>query len=355
VGMAYGSEDTDVELSAVTEEALAWHTRLTSGEATETDWAKHAEWLAADPVHMDEFIAIQEAFERVDAAAPAVVTHYAKFPDSSAKSINTKTGFLAGLLDWSFIRARPALAGGFAFAVIALVIAGTLGVKYLSGPDMVRYATLTGEVRHVTMPDGSTADLDTDTELFVAFSDNERLTKLAHGRAIFDVEHNPQRPFVVQANGRDVKVLGTKFEVAAREDRLSVAVVRGLVGVTADKTTSTTATQVPAGEKLVFSASASAPRREMIDPQDVGTWTDRRLTFDEAPLSDVVVEINRYFPGNPFRVEGSDLAAMRFTGSLYLDDEDAIAHNLSSFMSLSYRRDGDNFVMQRSVPGKTDN
>ncbi len=360
--MAYRSDNIDLELSGIAEEALAWHTRLASPEASEEDWAAHADWLAADPAHLDEFISIQEVFERAQVTAPAVQDHYAQGQAAGtpiarpARSADAKSGFLAGLFDFSFVRARPALAGGFAFALLALVIAGTFGVKYLGGPEMTRYATLTGEVRQITLPDGSTADLDTNSELFVAYSGDTRLTKLTHGRAVFDVRHDPQKPFIVEANDRDIRVLGTKFEVSSLNDQLSVAVARGLVGVSADKAVlSTTGSQVPAGEKLVFSAKSSTPQREMIDPKNVGTWTDHRLTFNQAPLSVVVSEINRYFPGNPFRVEGSDLAAMPFTGSLYIDDEDVIARNLSSFMSLSYRHDGDSFVLKRTEPGKTEN
>jgi len=353
--MAYRSDNINAELSGVAEEALAWHTRLMSGEATEDDWASHAEWLAADPVHMDEFIAIQETFERVDAAAPAVRAHYAEAPATGVKPAESRPGFFAGLFDFSFVRNRPALAGGFAFAVIALVIVGTLGVQFFSAPQMTRYATLTGEVRHITLPDGSTADLDTNSELLVAYADDTRFTELTHGRAIFDVEHNPKRPFIVQADGRDIRVLGTKFEVSALDDGLSVAVARGLVGVSSDKARTTSGAQVPAGEKLIFTANSITPKREKIDPQHVGTWADRRLTFDEAPLSEVVKEVNRYFPGNPFQVETTDLAEMPFTGSLYIDDEDVVARNLSSFMSLSYRRDGDSFILKHSEPGKPDN
>ena len=69
----------------------------------------------------------------------------------------------------------------------------------------------------------------------------------------------------------------------------------------------------------------------------------------------MVKEVNRYFPGNPFRVETSDLEEMPFTGSLYIDDEDVVARNLSSFMSLSYRRDGESFILEHSEPGKPDN
>jgi transmembrane sensor len=344
-----------MELSGVAEEALAWHTRLNSGEATEDDWAQHADWLAADPVHMDEFIAIQDAFERVDAVAPAVRAHYAEAPVARVKPTESRSGFLAGLLDFSFVRNRPALAGGFAFAVIALVIVGTLGVRFLSAPQMTRYATLTGEVRHITLPDGSTADLDTNSELLVAYADDTRFTELTHGRAVFDVEHNPKRPFIVQADGRDIRVLGTKFEVSALNDSLSVAVARGLVGISSDKAHTSSGEQVPAGEKLTYTTSSSTPQREKIDPQHVGTWADRRLTFDRAPLAEVVKEVNRYFPGNPFRVETADLETMPFTGSLYIDDEDVVARNLSSFMSLSYRRDGNSFILEHSEPGKPDN
>lgn len=54
------------------------------------------------------------------------------------------------------------------------------------------------------------------------------------GEAMFDVEHDPAHPFVVETFACDVEVLGTKFDVMAeeREGLFSAALLRGSVKVT---------------------------------------------------------------------------------------------------------------------------
>ena len=53
------------------------------------------------------------------------------------------------------------------------------------------------------------------------------------GEAMFDVEHDPAHPFVVETFACDVEVLGTKFDVMAeeREGLFSAALLRGSVKV----------------------------------------------------------------------------------------------------------------------------
>ena len=347
-------ETESTELPSAAEQALQWHLRLSSGDATEDDWAAHADWLAVDPMHLTEFAAAQDVFERIGAASSEVRAAYSR-PASAQSAVRgpKRPSFWSSLLGGGFISNRPIFAAGMAVAVLALVVVGTLTFQRLTGPTVLRFATTTGEVRQVTLPDGSKADLDTNTALTVAYSQNMRSTDLTRGRAIFDVKHDENRPFLVDADGHEVRVLGTKFEVATIGDKFSVAVARGSVGVSS-KSMRTAQEQLTSGDKVIYTAHATVPKRERIDPNDIGSWTERRLTFNDAKLSDVIKEVNRYFDGTAFKLDSPDLASLSFTGSLFLNNKEDVARNLSSFMSLNYRRDGDSFVLKRSETGKSD-
>jgi transmembrane sensor len=332
-------------LSAVMEEALSWHLRLSSGHAGEEAWAEHAEWLAADPAHLDAFSEVDETFGRVDAAASAVAARY-RLPQAGTGAPRRR---LMPLL--AIFGSRPALAAGLVAALMVLFIGGGLLYRQQAAPQMLEFATAIGEVRHVALPDGSVVDLDTDTVLKVAYSDHLRDTQLLHGRAVFDVEHNPDRPFLVRTQGHEVRVLGTRFEVASRDTGMSVAVVRGLVGVSSAATAGAAPlARLTPGEKLDLPPSG-APRHETVDPETIGTWTEHRLTFDETPLSRVLQEINRYFPGKALRIEDAVLGDIAFTGSLYIDDAEKVARNLASFTGLHYEREGGGFILSRKPDG----
>jgi transmembrane sensor len=312
--------------------ALAWYVRLTSGEASEADWAAHAEWLAESEAHLAAFTAVQVRFERVDAAGPAARERYTQ---------GAGEAWPLGMLRRPV--SRRLLFGG---AAMALVLAAT-GLLTWHGSETVRYATARGEVRQVALADGSTVNLDADTEVKVTFERDRRLATLERGRAIFDVRHDPARPFVLTAGNRQVHVLGTRFEVSMLDDRFSVTVTRGRIGVSPRGSAQPIRPEntVSAGQRLVYLKDGAAPQRDEVATADVGRWSDRWLTFVAAPLKTVLAEANRYFPEETLRTGSPAVAGMTFTGSLHVKDAQTLASNLAAFMALSARREGDHFVL----------
>lgn len=349
--MSYRADD--IELPRASEDALAWYTRLSSDQATQDDWDAHAEWLAADPAHLEEFAAVQATFDRIDAAGQEIrdkdrAAASSAAAEGAARHTRPNAGWHFG-----FFTQRPFVATGFAAAAVAIFIIGGVGIKAIMAPDVVRIATTVGEVRQVTLPDGSTAALDTDTALVVAYANDRRSVELQRGRAIFDVRHDPEHPFVVKADDHVIRVLGTKFEVDAIDEHLTVAVSRGLVGVTSTNAGGSPPAKVSVGKKLVFSAGATSPVEESVDPENIGSWTEHRLIFDAAPLGRVLRDVNRYFSGAPIHLADETLDKLPFTGSLYVDDAESVARNLSSFLSLAYERDGNGFALKRSTSDKS--
>ncbi|WP_431292627.1 FecR family protein [Pedobacter sp. P26] len=71
----------------------------------------------------------------------------------------------------------------------------------------------------VNLPDGSKVWLNAESKITypVAFSGNTRKIAL-QGEAYFEVVHNPNKPFIVDFDGSNVKVLGTHFNICAYGD-----------------------------------------------------------------------------------------------------------------------------------------
>src|SRR5690625_3678415 len=71
------------------------------------------------------------------------------------------------------------------------------GLSYLIfGRGQVQESTTFGEVRHVTLPDGSAVTLNANSTLMW----NKRVKKerrvILQGEAFFDIVHDPDRPFI---------------------------------------------------------------------------------------------------------------------------------------------------------------
>src|SRR3546814_792610 len=99
----------------------------------------------------------------------------------------------------------------------------------------IRYATVLGEQRSVTLKDGSQVILDTASELLVQYGSRERKLTLQRGRADFSVQHDDdaQRPFVVHAATGTVTATGTQFQVRVEIGIGTVTLLEGQVRVAA--------------------------------------------------------------------------------------------------------------------------
>ena len=82
--------------------------------------------------------------------------------------------------------------------------------------ELVEYYVPRGEQKQITLPDGTTAYLNSGTLLVYPqkFTGDIRSVYLI-GEANFDVKKDKQHPFIVKTNHLKVKVLGTKFNVHA--------------------------------------------------------------------------------------------------------------------------------------------
>lgn len=75
----------------------------------------------------------------------------------------------------------------------------------------------------LVLSDGTTVYLNAESELMypVKFRGNDRRVFLK-GEAYFDVKRDTSKPFIVEANSLDVRVLGTEFGVRAYQDETCI-------------------------------------------------------------------------------------------------------------------------------------
>jgi transmembrane sensor len=95
-----------------------------------------------------------------------------------------------------------------------------------------RYFTGVGERGRIELADGTTATLNTDTRLGVAYSQNLRQVIVPNGEVSFDVAADPKRPFMVLAGRRRFEALGTHFNLRVlTPDNVELTVTEGNVKV----------------------------------------------------------------------------------------------------------------------------
>ena len=116
-----------------------------------------------------------------------------------------------------------------ALAAAATVVLAVLATIFYLHTDAV--TTGVGELRTLTLDDGSRVHLNTDTRVRVDYDKQTRHVSLERGEALFEVAKQPDWPFVVTAGGREIKAFGTEFVVRRDRKRLSVMLMEGKVKI----------------------------------------------------------------------------------------------------------------------------
>lgn len=188
------------------------------------------------------------------------------------------------------------------------------------GAPLRTLSTSIGERSAMPLHDGSFVELSTETSVRVAFTEERREIVLLHGQAVFDVFHDPDRPFVVLAGDRRITALGTEFEVRLADGDVAVTMLEGRVEIaevraadTAERDAEPLAVvSLEAGQRL----SARVGVAEEVAPDVLDramAWREGWLRFENDTLSDVIAEINRY-SYRKFELANDELGALRVSG-----------------------------------------
>jgi transmembrane sensor len=214
--------------------------------------------------------------------------------------------------------------------VLAITCLGGLGAWYaVEQRNTQIYSTDIGELHRVTLSDGSTIALNTNSEVRVRYSSRYRHVDLTRGEALFTVAKNKEKPFDVEAGSTTVRAVGTAFSVRLHEaganERVDVVVSEGRVAINPPSTPT-----YPAGS--VAAVRNGRVAATLIDVEDINSklaWTSGRLMFQGEKLSDVVDEINRYNL-RQLQVTDPDIAGLRIGGTFQATDPDGFARALGA-------------------------
>lgn len=181
------------------------------------------------------------------------------------------------------------------------------------------HTTARGEIRSLTLADGTQLQLDTLTRLDTRYSANQRLIVLRSGRILVTTGQGggfAQVPALqVQTAQGLLRPIGTRFVVAHHDRHSTLAVLEGAVEVT-PKNTPHARQVLQAGQQTQFTAS------EVRQPESGSiaqtAWTQGLLMADRMPLSQLADALARYYPAS-FRVHPR-VADLAISGAYPLQD-----------------------------------
>ena len=264
------------------EDAVRWAIRLDAGPLDDAEQRALDAWLAADERRGGALLRAEATLAYLDRgrALAAPPSHAMAEPEAEVPRRFGRRFILIG----------GSTLGGLCAAGLAGLL---LWPREAERAQEIQ--TVMGEVRRVPLADGSFASLNTASRISVAIGGERRRVTLEQGEAWFQVAHDRQRPFVVEAGQVRVQAVGTEFSVRRRDGGADVLVTEGavetwLVGREGQRT------RIAAGARSFV--SEAAPRIEVAQaPEAVDralAWRVGDIALNGEPLSYAVAEINRY-------------------------------------------------------------
>ncbi|MGY4495230.1 FecR family protein [Pseudomonas sp. TE3610] len=204
------------------------------------------------------------------------------------------------------------------------------------------YHTAPGQLRNLTLADGSEVQLDGDSAIDVTLDAQGRNVRLRRGAAYFHVSHNGQ-PFVVHADDGEVRVLGTHFEVRRQANGSQVTVEEGKVAVKAAQ--DTTPVLLTAGQRVDYDP-LHAGALQAVNPQQAFSWRQGQLSFRRQPLADALAVVQRYYPGRIVLL-GSGLGKRQVSGDFASNDPQAVLDAFQGVLGYTQQRlPGGNLIIR---------
>lgn len=324
--------------------AARWFVRLQDDASTGDDWLAFETWLGESAANQAAYDRVERAWVEVEDAATALTPP----AQGAADAVDPPPRRRLDLASPRRAASRPGssrrawVLGGAALA--ASLAVAVVGVNQWSGASSETFMAPLGETRQVTLADGSHVWLNAGTRLDVRLERTARRVELADGEAVFDVTHDPARPFVISTGQREVRVVGTEFNLRQREGDFDLTVRRGVVEVR-PAGAAAKPVRVAAGYRMSAHRDAR-PVLVQTTPDHAFAWTRGQLVYEAAPLSNVAADLSRSL-GTPVRVADAKTGELRFSGVLVLDGRDAVLRRLEGFAPVRAEPSGEGYVIRR--------
>ena len=187
----------------------------------------------------------------------------------------------------------------------------------LSSEEMV-VATGIGEHAKITLPDGTDVNLNAESKLcYIPKTYNKKERQIRFdGEGYFQVRKDKQRPFLINAQGLNVRVLGTKFNLLARKKDASavLSLQEGSV-LFSSLLTGMNVILKPNQKAILNQSTGIIIVKKEENFQDVIAWRRKELVFRNAPLRSVINSIEKNY-NIKIRIKTKAYLKDLFTGTL---------------------------------------
>jgi len=196
----------------------------------------------------------------------------------------------------------------------------------------------------ILLADGSKVTLNAGSEIVYpkVFKGKERRIQLK-GEAFFNISKNRNKPFIISVENAEIKVLGTSFNVIAKNSQVEVLVESGKVQFAR--------TNNP-NDKLILEKGDfgvlidSSIKKTSLKDENYLSWKTRKLVFKNMPLKAVSKIIDRTYQ---VQIRFEDTVIMKNNINTSFNDSplDDVLENLCRPFHLTYEKNGNQIIIRK--------
>lgn len=302
----------------VIRQAAQWMARLWSDQATADDVAACGQWRNQRLEHELAWQRMQAMGQKFSSVPDLAGRHALKTAPEKLQLMRRKSLKILGLT----------------------LLVGTVG-EFGRRSDTWRAASAdlassVGEIREVTLPDGTQLVLNTHSAVDIDYTADARRIVLRFGEIMVTSAPDKAahyRPLSVVGRDGEVRALGTRFVVRQDESGSHVSVFDGAVEVRPRHANADGVSRVDAGHQADY-ADDAVGEVTTVD-ETAACWSQGLLFAEQMPLADFIAEIGRYRRGM-LRCD-PDVAGMKVSGVFPLRDTDRALSNLTLGLPLQIR------------------
>jgi transmembrane sensor len=337
----------------------AWYlmARSLSKEASETEKAELQSLLQQNEHTQQQYAMLHELW------TPSLsldTQSGQKFEDVLRKARQLETETDTDIVKKPFILRRATWVA--AASLIAAMVIGFLYFQQNAGSSIVTntilytdsISTSKGNRSQLILPDGSRVWLNSGSRLlYHNFKGKTREVQLV-GEAYFDVVKMPDRPFIVHAEGVNIKVLGTVFNVRCYpgESNIETTLLHGAVAVKHKNDPGKQAILLAPNQKLTISKEflqAKRPEEPFHKPYEIKNldttvqpahlqetaWVYNRLEFKNIDFKTLAVKMERWYNVS-ISFKDNNVQQLRFVGSFEKETVEEALHALQSVADFEF-------------------
>lgn len=205
-----------------------------------------------------------------------------------------------------------------------------------------------GQVFKLVLSDSTVVWLNANTKLRYPkkFINSQAIrTVELEGEAYFEVAHNPNKPFVVNTNGANVEVLGTKFNVSSylNETNIKTTLIEGSVKVGNSNETSII---LKPSYQASFNKNTHFLSTKKVNTTDFTSWMQKRIIFNDMPFKELELILERAYDVEILN-NNETIENEFFTGEFNIENIDVIFKALSTSIPFNYEINKDKITINK--------